>query len=621
MTGRRVNHTRHDPLGSPPRTATSEAAALEPIRYAVDLSQRLQHLVGVRMTVPSDLASGARLVVPTWTPGSYVERNYIHHLQSRHATDAAGAPVALRAEGHTAFVLPEQVDGPVTVHLEWYANDLTVRTNHVDDHHALLVPPATFPYVAGAEHRPCEVAVTPTEGHRVWGLLPRTDGEHDGAGGAATFAATDYLHLVDSAFEVGDLPVAEFEVEGVPHRWVHASHHGTVDLDRLQADVTAISEQARAVFGGAFPIESYTFLCVGADGAAGGGGLEHRDGAVLMLPVLTDATDKGVRRTRSLITHEYLHLWNVKRLVPAELVRFTLDRPRHTPSLWVAEGWTAYYDDLLPTRADLTSPREYLDALRDDLVWVERAPGARRQTVAEASWHAWTGLYVRDENSLNAGTNYYTHGAVIAAALDLLIRDANPGGDGLDDAFRILWRRFGHDQPRGYPTTGYTPQDVVDALSEAAGRDLSDFTDDHVLGTEPPPLADLLDTVGLRVEDTTADVVRPDLGVQSGDEGEGVVVNAAFRDRPAWRAGITGGDRIVAIDGLLVGRGELDQALATFGAGDVVTVTVARGPRLLELAVELADPVPERRIVAVDEPDDQQLAAFTAWTRRTLSEL
>jgi len=630
VTGQRVNHTGNDPLGSrPPTNPRSEAAALEPIHYAVDLSQRVQHLVGVTMTVPADLADGARLVVPTWTPGSYVERNYVHHLQSHRATDATGDQVPLQADGHTSFVLPHGVEAPVTIHLEWYANDLTVRTNHVDDHHALLVPPATFPYVAGAEDRPCLVTVTPTAGHRVWGLLPLADGDDSdgnegGEGGSEdppTFAAIDYLHLVDSAFEVGDLPVAEFSIEGVPHRWVHASHHGGADLDRLQADVTAISEQARAIFDGAFPIESYTFLCVGADSASGGGGLEHRDGAVLMLPVLTDAIDKGVRRTRSLIAHEYLHLWNVKRLVPAELVHFTLDRPQHTSSLWVAEGWTAYYDDLLPARADLTSPREYLDSLRDDLVWVERAPGARRQTVAEASWHAWTGLYVREENSLNAGTNYYTHGAVIAAALDLLIRDANPGGDGLDDAFRILWHRFGHDQPRGYPTTGYTHQDVVDALSEAAGRDLSDFTDDHVLGTEPPPLADLLDTVGLRLEDTRADVVRPDLGVQSSDDGDAVVVNAVFRDRPAWQAGITGGDRIVAIDGLLIGRGELEPALATFNAGDIVRVTVARGARLLELDVELADPVPERRIVATDEPDEQQVAAFTAWTHRTLSEL
>lgn len=588
---------------------------MTPIRYDVDLDQRLQHLVGVTMTVPAELAPGARLVVPTWTPGSYVERNYVHHLQARAATDAAGDPVPLVADGHTSFVLPSDVTGPVTVDLEWYAHDLTVRTNHVDDHHALLVPPATFPYVDGATDRPCEVRVTPTAGHRVWGLLPDRGPAVDSV---TTFDAEDYLHLVDSAFEVGDLPEVEFAVGDVPHRWVHASHGGDIDLDRVQQDVVAISAQAQRLFDGSLPIRSYTFLCVGADAAAGGGGLEHRDGSVLMLPVLTDTTAKGVRRTRSLIAHEYLHLWNVKRLVPAELTRFTFDRPQHTPSLWVAEGWTAYYDDLLPVRAELHGPRDYLDSLRDDMVWVQRAPGARRQSVVEASWHAWTGLYVRDENSVNAGTNYYTHGAVLAACLDLRIRDTAPGGDGLDDALRLLWRRFGHDQPSGYPAEGYTQADVAAALSEAAGEDVGDFLVDHVHGTEPPPLAELLDVVGLRVVDEEPEVLRPDLGVQATEDGDGVGCTAVYRDRPAWRAGITGGDRLVAIDGLAVGGGELDQVLALAGAGDVVTVTVARGARLLHLDVELGEPLPDRRIVAVEAPDDDQRRAFRRWTGHDL---
>jgi predicted metalloprotease with PDZ domain len=591
---------------------------VQPITYDVDLSARRQHLVTVVMTVPADVAAGARIVVPTWTPGSYVERDYVHHLQARSATDATGDAVALAPDGHTAFLLPADVAGPVTVELEWYAHELTVRTNHVDDHHALLVPPATFPYVEGATDREHVVTITPTDDHTVWSLLP-TDGT--GPGRTTTARATDHLHLVDSAFEVGDFPTTEFEVDGVPHRWVHATHGGTIDLDRVAADVTAISAAARDVVGGPLPLSSYTFLCIGADEAAGAGGLEHRDGAVLMLPSLTDATDKGVRRTRSLIAHEYLHLWNVKRLVPAELTRFTLDRPQHTTSLWVAEGWTAYYDDLLPARAGLSSAREYLDVLRDDIVWTQRTPGTTRQSVADASWHAWTGLYVRDENSPNAGTNYYTHGAVLAAWLDLLLRSEAPDGDGLDTAFRLLWERFGHAEPTGYPDRGYTPDDVVAALSDAAGRDLAALVDEHVTGTALPPVEDVLATVGLQLEDSEPDVVRPHLGIQARDDDGGVVVSAALRDGPAWHGGVTGGDRIVAVDGLLVRAGELDRVLADAQAGDTVVLHVARGNRLLDLAVELGPPQPERRLVAVAEADDAQRRAFTRWTGHSLTDL
>lgn len=599
------------------------AAPPDPIRHVVDLSARRQHLVGVTTTVPADLAPGARLFVATWTPGSYVERDYVHHLQSIEAHDVGGRPVLLGRAGHTAWRLPDDVAGAVVVRLEWYANELTVRTNHVDDDHALLVPPATFPLVDGADDRPVLVTVVPTGDDVVWSLLPRAAGDDPAVAAteAPTFVADDQLHLVDSAFEVGDLRSRTFEAEGVPHTWVQATVGDLVDLDRVEEDVRAIASQARAVFGGDLPVERYTFLCVGADEATGGGGLEHRDGSVLMLPVLTEGSDRGVARTRSLIAHEYLHLWNVKRLVPAELVDLRLDRPTHTTSLWVAEGWTAYYDDLLPTRAGLSTPRQLLDSVRDGLTWVLRTPGARRQTLVDASYHAWTGLYVRDENSLNAGTNYYTHGAVVAATLDLLIRAEDPGGDGLDTAFRLLWERFGHPEPSGYPATGYTHDDVVAAVSDAAGRDLGDVVAAHVEGTEPPPLADLLGVVGCRLVEVDAEQPRVDLGIRVDTDDRGPVATAVLRDRPAWRAGVTGGDRLVALDGTVLRRGDLDRVLGRLAPDEPVTVTLERDHRLLEVELSPGPSLPTLAIEPVTAPDEQQATAFARWSGHPIEEV
>ena len=585
------------------------------LRYRLDLSERLHHLVRVELELPEELAAGRRLVVATWTPGSYVERDYVHHLQSLRVLDVTGSEVRLQPDGRTWWRLPEEVVGPVTVEVEWYANELTVRTNHVDDHHALVVPPATFPWVEGCEDLPLSVEVVGSDGQPVWSLLPADPDATD------TFLADDLLHLVDSAFELGDHPTTTFDVAGVPHRWVHASHGGEIDLGRVAADVAAIAEQACAVFGGDLPVDAYTFLCVGGDAAHGGGGLEHRDGAVLMLPALTDTSEDGRARTQSLIAHEYLHLWNVKRLVPAELVDLAHDRPVHTTSLWVAEGWTAYYDELLPTRAGLWSPRRYLDRLRDDLKWVRTTPGARRQALTASSWHAWTGLYVRDENSVNAGTSYYTHGAVVAACLDLLLRAEDPDGDGLDEVFRLLWQRFGHPEPSGYPSKGYTHADVVEALSDVAGRDVSDFVDTHVDGTTAPPLHDLLGVVGLRLEVSAPSPATPDLGVTLEEDDRGPSAQAVLRDGPAWTAGITGGDRIVAVDGLVVRRGELEQALRLRRPGDTVVLTLERGPRLLHREVELGQPRPELRIQPVDSPQEAQRTAFARWTGHPLSEV
>ncbi|MBW3620429.1 MAG: PDZ domain-containing protein [Actinobacteria bacterium] len=581
-----------------------------PIEYAVRLPQRRQHLVDVTVTVPADLVAGGRLVLPTWTPGSYVVRDYVHHVQSIAASDPDGRAIELTPSGHTAWTLPDDAVGPVTVRLELYANELTVRTNHVDDHHALLVPAATFPYVEGGEDRRHLVRFDLEAGDgTVHGLLPRhPDGDDD------VFVADDLDHLVDGAFEVGDLPTVDFEVAGVPHRFVWSGHGGAPDLARIAADATAIGEAAVELFDGDLPVDRYTFLCVGWD--QGGGGLEHRDGSVLMMPVRTFQQPDDYARFQSLVAHEYLHLWNVKRLVPAGLQRFDYERPTHTTSLWVAEGWTAYYDELLPLRAGVWTTRRYLDALASVTTSVLDTPGAALQSVQRSSYEAWTKHYVRDENSPNAGVSYYGHGATLAWCLDLLIRREDPYGPGLDAALRLLWDRFGGTG------TGYTEDDVAAAVSEAAGRDLTGFFDRHVAGTQLPPVEDLVGAVGLTFSERSADVpAAPRLGVISSETDLGVTFDTVLRGQPAWHAGLTGGDRLLAIDGLKVARGELTPALRAHRAGDTVDVTVFRGPRLLTLPVTLGEPRPERQLSIVDSPTLEQREAFRSWTGRPLSEV
>ncbi|MFP5310175.1 MAG: M61 family metallopeptidase [Actinomycetes bacterium] len=589
----------------------------EPVRHLVDLALRAHHLVRVDTTVPADVAAGARVVFPTWTPGSYVVRDYVHHVQRIDAVDVDGEPVELTPDGTTAWRLPADVAGPVTVRVELYANELTVRTNHVDDRHALLVAPATFPYVEGAEGRPHHVTFAPAADDAdpavgtVHALLPEADEPH-------TFVADDLDHLVDSAFEVGDHATVSWELDGVPHRFVHAAPGPAPDLDRVAADARAIGEAAVALFDGDLPVERYTFLHVGADAATGGGGLEHRDGSVLMMPVLTWTEPDAYARFQSLVAHEYLHLWNVKRLVPADLLDLDYVHPAPTTSLWVAEGWTAYYDELLPTRAGLWTLRRHLDALRDGWRAVLDTPGTANQSLWDSSRHAWTGLYVRDENSVNKGTNYYGHGAVVAWCLDLAIRRAVPDGDGLDDALRLLWRRFGGTG------RGYTERDVAEALDEAAGgAPVSDLVTAHVAGRELPDLPGLVDVVGLRLTDVEPNgaPAPPGLGVQTSEDDHGITLTAVLRDRAAWRAGLTGGDRLLAVDGMRVGRGELAATLRRHAPGDTVDVTVFSGPRLRTVAVTLDPPAPAQRFVAVDEPSDAQREAFRRWTGRPLAEL
>ena len=580
-----------------------------PIRYRVDLSERLHHLVTVTLTVPADLASGARLVLPVWTPGSYVVRDYARHVQTIAAVDADGTHVSLTMDSRTSWRLPDEVTGPVEVTYELYANDLTVRTNHVDDHHALLIPAATFVTVDAGADRPHEVTLPPTpDGHRTWSLLPPVDDGRDD-----TFVAEHRDHLIDSAFEVGDLPHVDYEVSGVPHRFVWSGHGPAPDLARVARDAAAIGDAAVALFEGELPVDRYTFLCAGWD--TGGGGLEHRDGAVLQIPVRLGTDDELNARFQALVAHEYLHLWNVKRLVPAALVHPYHEGPTHSESLWVAEGWTAYYDELLPTRAGLWSPRRYLDTIRDAYRATLDAPGARRQSLRQASFEAWTKHYVRDENTPNVATDYYGHGALVAAELDLRLRAADPHGDGLDTVFRALWRTHAGS------ADGYSEDDVLAAVTAVGGHDLAALTERRVAEPGPPDLGDeVVGAVGLRWA-TTGATPPPDLGADVGEDDTGVTLTTVRRDRPAWRAGLTGGDRLVAVEGHRIARGGLDHALRTHAPGDTVEVAVLRGPRLLTLPVTLGEPRPQRTLVAVDAPDEAQRTAFGRWTGRPLDQL
>ena len=575
----------------------------EPIRHHVDLSSRVQHLVRVTTVVPADLAPHGRIVLSVWTPGSYVVRDYARHVQSIEAAHPDGRPVPLEPDGGTAWRLPGDLDGQVEVTLELYANDLSVRTNHVDDHHALLIPAATFPYVEGGEDRPQEVHLPAQPAHHsVHSLLP--------AGTAPdVYVADDRDHLIDSAFEVGDLPATDFEVAGVPHTFVWAGHGGAPDLDRVTRDAEAIAEACLALFGGDLPTAHYTYLTVGWDD--GGGGLEHRDGTVLQVPVRTFQDDDLYARFQTLIAHEYLHLWNVKRLVPAALVQPAYDRPTRSESLWVAEGWTAYYDELLPARAGVWSTARLLDTLASTWQRVRDTPGARLQSLRQASYEAWTKHYVRDENAPNAMTDYYGHGSLVAFELDLRLRAAEPDGDGLDEVLRTLWRRHA-----GSPH-GFSEADILAAIAHHGGDELADLAERRVAVPCLPELDDAVAAVGLTLEPAD-DPATPELGVLLDESDAGVSFASVLRDGPAWRAGVTGGDRLVAIDRRTVARGQLDVTLRAYDPGDTVEVAVTRGPRLLTLPVTLGEPRPAPRLRPVESPSDAQLTAFRRWAGQPL---
>ena len=585
-----------------PELASSSPGSVPgpPVTYLVDLSGREQHLVSIRMHIPQDaLAEGGRLTVPTWTPGSYVVRDYVHHLQRITASDVTGATLVLVPDGISAWrIAPPSTD--VLVDLEWYAFEATVRTNHVDDRHALLIGAATFPCLEEAREREHHVHLTgvPYE-HEVASLLPGED--------LGPYVAHDHDHLVDAAFEIGLLRSSAVDVHGVEHRIVWAGHGDGVDVRGLTDDLGRLAHAATELFEGDLPASRYTVLAIDGEG----GGLEHRDGCVVAFPPHASTDPERRRRLQGLLAHEHLHLWNVRRLTPIDLLRPPLDRPAPTTSLWVAEGWTSYYDRLLPSRAGLWSTAELLKALDRLRHTVAETPGAHIQSLHEASRTAWTKFYRRDENTANAGTDYYAHGALAAFALDLRLRRHDPDGDGLDAVLRDLWLRHGPD-PKGDPR-GYTEQDVLDAFARAGGDEVATLAERLTTVPCVPDLSPDLGVLGL-VDVADPEDDAPRLGALVETRGDRIVLRTVLRDGPTWRAGVSGGDELLAIDGETLSSAELPTVLRRHGGGTRIRLTLRRGPRVLEREVRLDPPAPRHCLRIGTDLDAATRARFARWS-------
>ena len=571
-----------------------------PVAYLVDLSARHQHLATVTMRVPEDVAAdGGRLTVATWTPGSYVVRDYVHHLQHVAARDGAGRHVPLTPDGVSAWRVPP-VAGELVVELEWYAFDASVRTNHVDDHHALLVGAATFPCFEPARDRPHHVHLTGLDhGEDVAVLLPGT--------GEGPYVADDHDQLVDAAIAVGTLRTSAVDVHGVEHRVVWAGHGDGVDVRGLADDLGRLAHAATDLLGGSLPAPRYTVLAIDGDG----GGLEHRDGCVVAFAPHASTDPERRRRLQSLLAHEHLHLWNVRRLTPVDLLSPPLDRPVLTPSLWIAEGWTSYYDRLLPSRAGLWSVGDLLDALDRLRHAVDETPGATRQTLHDASRTAWTKFYRRDENTPNAGADYYAQGALAAFTLDVRLRSVEPDGDGLDAVLRDLWVRHGPDAA-GRPR-GYTEQDVLDAFARAGGDEVAALAERLTTVAGAPDPRDDLAVLALElVADESPPTPR--LDVLAGNDGGRLRIRTVLRGGAAWTAGVSGGDELLAVDGETLTAEELPTVLRRHGPDAAVRLTLRRGPRVLEREVRLAPPRPRTRLRIARDAGVFARERFARWS-------
>jgi predicted metalloprotease with PDZ domain len=566
----------------------------EPIRYTLGFPQPHTHYVEVTAVVPAADRPAVDLMMAVWTPGSYMVREYSRNVEAVSAARPDGRALRVDKTDKNRWRVETGGAGTVTVRYRLYAREMSVRTNWVEADFAMINGAPTFLTLADGVRRPHEVVIEPAPG---WGIsvtaLPEL------AGGAHRYVAPDYDTLVDSPIIIGNPAVHEFTVDNKRHALVNVGEAGVFDGARAARDVETIVRAHKALWG-SLPYERYIVLNVltSVPGQIPGGGLEHTDSTLLMAGRWATRTRPSYLAWLELVSHELFHAWNGKRLRPVELGPFNYEKEVLTRGLWVVEGVTDYYAELLVHRAGLSSENEYLDALSNKIEELQSTPGRNVQPVDLASFDAWIKFYRPDENSPSASVSYYTKGAVLAFLLDAKIRRASGGAKSLDDVMRASYLKFSG-------TRGYTPEEFLAVAEQVSGVDLDAFWTTGVQGTAELDYSEALETLGLRFQTVADRQARAWFGMTTRNDGGRLLVSQVRREAPAHAAGLNVDDEIIAIDGFRVRADQLNQRLDQYRPGDTIELLIARRDQLLRLDLQLgAEPARQWRLETASGSDE-----------------
>ena len=595
------------------RKPSSQAsqATQAPVHYRIEAADPHARLFTVTLTVAHPQEQ-QELSLPVWIPGSYLVREFSKNLQRLSAQQGRRVPL-LQLDKHR-WRATCRTDRPLVLTYEVCAYDSSVRTAWLDASRGFFNGTSVCLRVHGQEDAPHALEVASTAATAHWsvatGLTPQSIDKR----GFGVYAASHYDELVDCPVEMGTFWSGQFTACGVAHRFVVAGAAPSFDGKRLLADTQKICETAIHFWHGKGkpPIKNYLFMLNAVHD--GYGGLEHRNSTALIcgrrdLPRTGEArASDGYTTLLGLISHEYFHTWNVKRLRPAEFFRYDYSQENYTQLLWFFEGFTSYYDDLLLRRAGLIDDATYLKLLAKATNQVLQTPGRSVQTVAQASFDAWVKYYRQDENTPNATVSYYTKGSLVALCLDLTLR--REGKTTLDDVMRALWKRCA-----GGPMT---EADLRAELASLAGRSFDNELDQWVHSTAELPLAELLAAHGVALKPEQPQLAQR-LGLRV-TENHSVQLKTVLRGGPAEKAGMAAGDEWLGLQ--VQGQGwriaRLEDVAFYAGAATQVTAVVARDGRLLQLPMAL--PAAQAAVApGKSKPAGQRSRKATAATPDTIS--
>ena len=545
------------------------------IHYRVDARDTHAHVFQVKLTIQKPAAQ-QRLSLPVWIPGSYMIREFSRHLSNLEARQGAKA-LAVTQVDKASWDVACEGRGALTVTYSVYAFDTSVRTAFLSAQRGFFNGTSLFLQVQGHSAEPHQIQITDLPAP--WDVATALTPVKVDRRGRGVYQAADYDELVDHPVELGTFWRGEFSAHGIPHDMVVSGALPDFDKDRLLADAQRICETEIAFWhtNKRAPFDRYVFLLNAVED--GFGGLEHRNSTALIcgrrdLPQRGRSDiSEGYLTLLGLISHEYFHTWNVKRLRPSDFSRYQLQQENYTELLWFFEGFTAYYDDLFLVRSGLIDESRYLKLLSKNLGGVLSTPGRHVQSVARSSFDAWVKYYRNDENTPNITVSYYTKGALVALALDLTLR-ANGKGT-LDEVMRALWLRSG-----GGPIS---QADIWQAVDDIAGQPLSPTLSHWVHGTNDFPWPELLNPFGLTWQATTPTIAQR-WGLKVSESAlTGIKVSQVLRGGLGEKIGLSAGDEVMGLNQWRVRR--LDEAPRFLAPGKPCPLLVCRDQALLTLTL------------------------------------
>lgn len=573
----------------------AQAQKTTDITFQVSFTEPQAHYADVEMNIHNVKTAEIVLKMPVWAPGSYLVREFAKNVEGFTVT-ASTQEIPFEKVSKNAWKINTKGKKSITVKYRVYSFEVSVRTSFVDASHAFLSPTGIFMYAEGSIQQPSTVRIIPyKDWQKVSTALTPVVGEK------FTYRAENFDWLFDSPIEVGNQDVFEFNAAGVRHE-VAMVGGGNYDKEKLKIDMAKIVESETAVFG-ENPNKNYVFIVHNQQ--SGGGGLEHLNSTVLGASRDGYTNPKTYQSFLGLVAHEYFHLWNVKRLRPAALGPFDYDNENYTTNLWIAEGFTAYYDNIVVQRIGAYTANEWLNIIEDDINAVENRFGNKIQSLSESSFDAWIKSYRPNENTSNTTVSYYVKGSLIACLLDLEIINASDARLSLDDAMRYAYNEFYKKKGRGY-----TDAEFKLVLEKFTKQNLDKFYADYINGTKPLNFDKYLSYAGFALTEQSAYKNKPYLGVTL-TKGTNEIATVS-RNTAAWNAGLNVKDEIIEINGERVN--DPLNYIANKKVGDEVNFLINRDGIQKTITASLtASPSKKFRIKQLENPTQKQKAVLEKW--------